>query len=53
MPYGSSLTRTGEVMNEVIHFRYWPDPEVPTASPAGPLTAVDLPCQRGEWHGSF
>ena len=24
----------------------WPDPEVPTAGPAGPLIEVDLPCQR-------
>src|SRR5215831_15256305 len=29
------------------------DPEVPTARPAGPLTEVDLPCRRSEWHGSF
>src|SRR5712675_1788895 len=33
--------------------RCWPDPEALTASPAGPLTEVDLPCRRGEWHGSF
>jgi ABC-type nitrate/sulfonate/bicarbonate transport system permease component len=33
--------------------RSWPDPEAPTASPAGPLTEVDLPCRRSEWHGSF
>src|SRR6266849_9189782 len=32
---------------------HWPDPEAPTASPAGPLTEVDLPCRRSEWHGSF
>jgi hypothetical protein len=33
--------------------RFWPDPEAPTAGPAGPLTEVDLPCRRNEWHGSF
>ncbi len=32
---------------------YWPDPEAPTAGPTGPLTEVDLPCRRSEWHGSF
>src|SRR5215467_15622072 len=26
----------------------WPDLEVPTAGPAGPLTEVDLPCRRSE-----
>jgi hypothetical protein len=31
----------------------WPDSEVPTGGPAGPLTEVDPPCQRSEWHGSF
>jgi hypothetical protein len=33
--------------------QYRPDPEVPTAGPAGPLIEVDLPCRRNEWHGSF
>ena len=31
----------------------WPDAEVPTACPAGPLTEVDPPCRRSEWHGSL
>src|SRR5215467_1621717 len=31
----------------------WPDPEVPTGGPAGPVTEVDLLCRRSEWHGSF
>src|SRR6516225_7749633 len=31
--------------------RLWPDPEVPTAGPAGPPMEVDLPCRRSEWHG--
>ena len=31
----------------------WPDPEVRTVGSAGPLTEVDLPCRRSEWHGSF
>jgi hypothetical protein len=31
----------------------WPDPEVTTVGPAGPLIEVDLPCRRSEWHGSF
>ena len=30
-----------------------PDSDAPTAGPAGPLTEVDLPCRRSEWHGSF
>jgi len=34
-------------------FVLWPDPEVPTAGPASPLTDVDLPCRRSEWHFSF
>jgi len=29
-------------------FRTWPDPEAPTAGPAGPLTEVDLPCRASE-----
>jgi hypothetical protein len=33
--------------------RFWPDSEAPTGGPAGPLTEVDLPCRRSEWHGSF
>src|SRR5229473_1902672 len=33
--------------------RNWPDSEAPTPGPAGPLTEVDLPCRRSEWHGSF
>jgi hypothetical protein len=32
---------------------YWPDSEVPTDGPVGPLIEVDLPCRRSEWHGSF
>jgi hypothetical protein len=35
------------------HISTLPDSEVPTGGPAGPLTEVDPPCQRSEWHGSF
>jgi len=28
--------------------RFWPDPDAPTAGPAGPLTEVELPCGRSE-----
>src|SRR5215831_16500274 len=31
----------------------WPNPEVPTTGPAGPLTELDLPCRPSERHGSF
>ena len=34
-------------------FVLWPDSEVPTDGPAGPLIEVDLPCRRSEWHGHF
>ena len=33
--------------------RFSPDSEAPTPGPAGPLTEVDLPSRRSEWHGSF
>ena len=41
------------LQGNVTNVASWPDPEVPVAGPAGPLTEVDLASRRSEWHVSF
>jgi hypothetical protein len=47
------LSRIGHPHRDPLNVRLWPDSEVPSGGPAGPLTKVDLPRRRSERHVSF